>query len=430
MASKRDFKRLRELLDNPESKIHFFISGDVDDLDEASIENSEFLDDFLRNKPATDEEGAVRIRNAVEDKLFGSQKFSMMADYPIIARVCKMLGDKYPITCLMMLTYGHTGPFSHTAVSQSIYQLYDQLLARVEKTPEVIRAAFKYADIEYDLHEWKGMGDGSSLVRIVKSYEMINSKNNSYGDDFSDIKSELNDLIERYWKKHGSPLKILSEVIKVADKRVSETSNEFLVAKRLDDVATVAAFVFEYTSGNKWPFVSKDSIADVFSEIDEFLSIIENLSSDKLKSIISGRYVYELAVKSMSNDESRLWVGQKTTNHRDYDLPDALCRFISESEAESIDKRERRRSIINLIITLSDFIGRLHEKESNPIEYSEHRDILGSLFGPGLFDDVSSRLSKEGKIAFTKFIMNEHPGLSSKLPRGNRGRFLEDELGM
>ena len=427
----RPFPLLEDMLRDPGSKLGFKISGIKADTSEADLKLLAFLERLLANPPSSDHAGAERVLAAARDHVIGVASQADHADLPLIMGYCKVHQDVMPLTCLMLISYGHTKEWTHVALSQHIFPEMQAMIKKLEPTPMVARAVVAFTAAEYDLTEWMGSLVFRALPRLGFANEVLRRAEQLSPDPIEDARNQLVGLVNDFIKKSGSIANGLLELMTSALNKLPVPDGTALNQKDIDR----AGLVMNLLSDNVnvvWPFQDMIGPADLFGMFNEFFDL--NQKSRELK--VCGPWAFDdrsactWMLRTLAGEASNLGERLSFISKIDEAMTATLLSgFIEKVDVHVTDVDLKRDALQNLTAGLSNWIATRNLFQTN-IDANRQNEILRLVFEPEYLSSVYQMVSPQGRKVVTDFVMTEHRHLARQLHLSDRGRYLEDEIGL
>lgn len=427
----RPFPLLEDMLKDPTSKIGSRVSGLDGGTKDADLKLLAFLEELLSNPPSTDLLGAQRVINAAKDQLIGLASLADHADLPLIMRYCKVHQDVIPLTCLALLSYGHTKEWTHIAVSQYAHPLLRGLVQRLAPSPMVARAVVEFTVADYALNDWLPNQAMRALPKLGFANDVLRKAEACVSESLSDARDQLATFVSAFVKKSGPMSSGLMELSASALNKLPLPDGALVNGKEIEDAGLTLGLLEDH-AGIVWPFPNKITPADLFGLCGEYFD--QNQQSRESLPMIPRAFDDSHActwmLKAISGEQSDLSKRFFTTSKNDESrTASLLSAFMSKVDTHVSDDGLRQAARLNLTVGLAEWIGARNLSETN-IQLAQQNDILREVFRAEQLAQIDPMLSAYGRKVITSFVMVEHRSLARHLSRADRGRHLEDEIGL
>lgn len=431
LERKRAYPLVEALVANPESDVRISFPGSS--RDSACITLLDVLEELLSNPPVSDKVGAARVLDAAKSSLIGVEDKSEHADLPLIARYCKVHQDGLPLTSLSLLAYGHSKTWTHAKVSQRIYPLYESILEKLERTPAMAKAVVEFVAADYDLNEWMPDQSARSLPRIARASAIVRQAAEFSGDDLSEVRARLQGVINEFIKKSGCLAGKLLDASHSAVNKMYDLNGQPVNAKEFEHCELLADMIKD-NAELVWPFAAKISVGDLLFQIKEFFCINDGSRQHNRYtcSAFDDVQTCTWVLSSLAGQGNKLFECSRTSSSSsmtDAEVPELLEHFFQKVSESRMDELLITRAKANLSACLMNWIANRNHRELN-IDLLLQNEILKPVFEAGHVQSCDSMLTDGGRRVLTSYVMSVHTALNGQLTRRDRGRQLEDDLGM
>lgn len=425
------FPLMEGLTEDPRSQSRFKISGVQFSVSGAGQSLMSFLESMLANPAGSDEEGARRVISAARDGVIGDEAQAEHSDMPMIMKYCLVHQEEFPLTCICLLSYGHTKSWTHAVMPQYLEPMFDRLAERVEPTPMIARAVIEFTAAENGFTDWMGDDSYRALSRLACANSVLRRAKAVEEDSLDDANAQLSGLIKSFSEKHGPLSKRLMNRIESAVNKLPDAAGKPFNSKELKDAEQMMDMIADHAD-LIWPFPENISPGDFITNALTFLEL--NRRNRK-----SAMY----ACRALDDEHTCQWILRALTCQAgaldvrfscqstvfNGQIPGLMMDFLDKAEQCVADNQLKIQARVSLTAGLAGWIG-LQNYKTIKIEDHLRNRLLDQAFKPELIDLVSERLSSVGARVFASFVMSGHRYLAKHLNRADRGRYLEEELGM
>lgn len=425
----RPLAHLEDMLKDPRSKIRLLATGMKLGVAYANPLLMVFLEELLAEPPTSDHEGAKRVLKASKLGVIGDAMKADHADYPMILQYCQVHREVLPLTCLMLLSYGHTKEWTHPAVSQAIYPLYESLVDKLEITPAVARAVVEFTAADYDLNDWLPDQTSRALPRFLFANDCLRRAEALKSDPLDDARAKLAKQVAHFTSRTGTLSRRHMELTSAAVNKIAAPDGALLNLEELKVVHSMRDLISDHAEG-LWPFEKALAPIDLLARFDEFFELNRKGAEANPHQAYDECQACTWMLKSIAG------AGNNLSNHfsskailNEGGTAKKLSEFITRVRRHPIDPDLISRAMLSLTAALATWIGvkNLHATQIAP---GAQNEILREVFQDDHLPDLETLLADHGKRVMTSFVMSERRALSAKLSRLDRGRFLEDEIGL
>ena len=427
----RPFPLLEDMLKDPKSNPGFKISGLKQGTAYADIKLLAFLEEMLSSPPSSDQSGAERVLTASRANLIGVAAQADHADLPLIMRYCKVHQDVMPLTCLVLICYGHTKEWTLPAVSQHTYPAMKALADKLEPTPMIARAVVEFVAADYDVNEWLPDQITRSLPKLGFANKVLRGAERLSAEPLDDARNQLAGLLKDFIKKSGSLANGLMELSASALNKLPLPDGTLVNGKEIEVAGLVLDLLSDH-AGRVWPLANKIAPADLFGLFSEFFDLNQRSREGqfKLSRAFDDRLACTWMLNAIAGDDGslseRFVITPKIDEGRTASL---LSGFMSMVDTHVSDQDLKQVALLKLTASMSNWIGSRNLYQTN-IGFDQQNEILRIVFRPEQLSHLDSMLSAYGRRVITSFVMAEHRSLARHLNRDDRGRHLEDEIGL
>lgn len=416
----RSFGLLETMLKDPRSELRLLVWGLKLGVAHANPTLMTFIEGLLKTPPESDQAGAERVLDAYQNRLIGQAATAEHADYPMILQYCQVHRQDLPLTCLMLLSYGHTREWTHAGVSQSIYPVYESLVEQIEITPMLARAVVEFTVADYELNDWLPDQVARALPRLLFANDVLRRAARLDTESLGDARAKLTKAVKHFSTKTGPLTNRLRELTSAA-----RSPEEFEVAHSMLDFITDHAEQI-------WPFEGNIAPVDLFLRFSEFFTLNERGAKDQLSPhpVFDQGQACTWMLKAIAGSGSRLSSQFCCKSMLSYDLAaHLLSEFMVKVDGCAIDSELKQSALLNMAAGLANWIG-IKNFERTQVGIEQQNEILRLVFRAEQLPSLESLLSDHGRRVMTSFVMAEQRPLAGRLRRQDRGRHLEYELGL
>mgnify|MGYP006359475937 FL=1 len=427
----RHFPLLEALLEDDASLMTF--QGLNPQLSKARPESMQVLEELLNSPEMSDEEGAEWVLDKCTDQLIGFEDKADYADYPITAMFCKFNYTRIPLTCLMLMSHGHTNTWTDTRVSQEVTPLYHEILKMLPASADKAQSMVEFCRAEYSLEAWKNAECPHVLTLLGLANHCIRTCGDADDDRRALAKHAFARLLSKYTGRTKSLVGILSERMKAFNtkgERSTTGGTEFQV--RVDQqVNPLFRLIRDQADAHT---VSSPSLHGYFSEFNDLIGeAMRNLNGcrfagdayepNKVASFVLSRFAINHLVLT-----GRLYDKAPAIFEKEQGLLGYSLKLLGEQiRPHCEDPGLKAKAFGNMMIVLSQWLGSCDKRF--PITPAFREQALGAFFEGDLLDGVLPELDYQGLSMMSGYVMEHHPSLRRKIPRAERGQHLSDVLG-
>jgi predicted Zn-ribbon and HTH transcriptional regulator len=434
MTAKTPFPLLKALLDDPKSLMTF--QGLDTSLSKARQESMLVLEDLLSAHDLSDEEGAEWVLSRAKSKMIGFEDKADHVDYPIIAMFCKSNYQRMPLTCLMLMSHGHTNAWTDPRVSQEITPLYLDILAVLPASPAKVHSMVEFCWSEYDLEAWKNAECPHVLTLLGMTNDCIRACGDVKDQRLSKAKRDLLQQLAKYTEKNFKSLvKILVDrmsAYRIKNEGATTGGKDF---QPLVDQQINALFRFICDMAHSETVLSRSEVG-YFSELNDlFKEVMRNLNGKKqfTGDAYDPVHVASLMLTRFANDHQALasWFCNRAPEipEKEQGIIGSIVMALGDHIRPYCENSElKAKGFTGMMFVLSTWLARCDQ--SIPVNSSLKEQTLGAFFEPELLDDVIKELDAPGLKFLSSYVLDHHPSLRRKIPRAERGHHLSDALGL
>jgi hypothetical protein len=394
------------------------------------------LEQLLSAHGMSDEEGAAWVLAKAKDKLIGDEDKASDSDYPMIARFCKANYQRMPLTCLMLMSHGHTRFGTDARVSQEVTPIYHDILKVLPASPAKFHSMVEYCAADHELEAWKDADCQHVLTLMGLANDCLNACADVEDERLTSDKESFEKLISLYTTKSKSLITLLSERIsKYSAYAVMPDQRSKGSQDKIDrEVNALFGLIRDYS----------DTHAVLGRSHTTFFGELNILIHEVMRNEHAGQYtgpaydpveVVSCVLKQFAKDPkclaNQFWRSATALFESDQILLGESIEHLSQQiRRYSNDPALMDKGFTGILITLSNWLGRCDIRE--PISSTFRDKAMGAFFEPECLTEALKGLEVDapGLKLLSGYVMDKHPALRRKIPRAERGNHLSDTLGL
>lgn len=427
----RPFPLLEDMLKDPASRTNVKALELKSGTSEANLKLLAFLEEMLSSPPTTDISGAERVLTAAKEQQIGVALEADHTDLPLIMRYCNVHQDAMPLTCLMLIAYGHTKEWTQISTSQHIHPQFRAIVEKLDPSPMVARAAVEFTIADYELNDWLSHQVTRALPKLGYANDVLRKAEMSTTVPIEDAGSRLAGALRGFVKKSGSLASGLMELSASALSKLPLPDGTLVNAKELEHAGLVMDLLSDHAY-SVWPFANKIAPADLFGLCNDFFDQNQRSrdSQQGMNRAFDDSHTCTWMLMAIAGEDGdlseRFLFSSKNDEERTASL---LSSFMSKVNELASDESLKQLVKLKLTAGLSNWIGFRNLFQTN-IGLSLQNEILRSVFQGEQLGHLDPLLSDNGRKVITSYVMAEHRSLARQLTRKDRGLHLADDLGL
>jgi hypothetical protein len=426
------FPLLRALLVEPANIMTF--QGLDTSLSKARQESMLCLEQLLSAADMTDAEGAEWVLEQHREQLIGCEDNAQYPDYPIIAMFCKANFKQRPLTCLMLMSHGHTSYWTDPRVSQETTPVYHLILKTLPSSPALVHSIVKFCQVEYELESWKNRQCAHVLTLMGMANSCIQQCQSIDNAQLLEDKNALSQLLNQYSSQEKSLLTLLTERMENAKKWALRPDADLEALRRWVDKEVNPLFGIIRDHAHEHSIHGRSHF-DFFTEIYDLLNLVTHNKqvNHYLGQAFELDQVVSLLLAQFSKDHQELtkhfnkFGSALSAKEQEY-LGDNIQLVGQKMRPLCADHELKAVAYTNLSIALCNWLGRCSFQWDLTPAFREQ--ALGAFFEEEALPDVLKGLSHDGLTLMSGYVMTHHRHLNRQIPRAQRGDYLTDAMGL